>query len=145
MLSGWDPPEFLFPEGAPKARHPPSFNFEEFRMTLEATIRQLEERARTIRRAQWWGLGIFLFCYVSGVLMQGSGFAVWVRLIFFACGVIAMIATVVLAAVYQYRYAPALTRAKSDLTTTMIAELQQQVADLSGKNGGSVMKKPFDL
>jgi len=112
-----------------------SFNFEEFRMKLEASIRQLEGRARTVRRATLWGLGIFLLCVVSGPLMQVSGFADrhWVLLVWGASGVIAMFTTGVLAAVYQYRYAPALTRARSDLTSTMIAELQQQVADLSRK------------
>jgi hypothetical protein len=55
------------------------------------------------------------------------------RLVWGAAGVIAMFTTGALAAIYQYRYAPALTRAKSDLTSTMIADLQQQVADLRRK------------
>jgi uncharacterized membrane protein YqjE len=112
-----------------------SFNFEEFRMKLEASIQQLEGRARTIRRATLWGLGIFLFCVVSVPMMQVSELAVhhWVRLVWGITGVVAMLTTGVLAAIYQYRYAPALTRARSDLTSTMIAELQQQVADLSRK------------
>jgi outer membrane murein-binding lipoprotein Lpp len=115
-----------------------SFNFEEFRVKLEASIRQLEERARTIRQAQLCGLGVFLFCVVSVFLMQVSGIELprWMRLVLGASGVTAILTTGVLAAIYQYRYAPAVTRAKSDLTSTMIAELQQQVADLSRKVDG---------
>ena len=68
-------------------------------------------------------------------VIQVSGLAEYdsVRLIWGAAGVIAMLATGVLAAIYQYRYAPALTSAKSDLTSTMIADLQQQIADLRRK------------
>ena len=115
-----------------------SFNFEEFRTKLEATIRQLEGTARTIRRATLGGLGIFLLSVVSAPLIQVSGFAdhQWVWFVWSASGVIAMFTTGVLAAVYQYRYAPALTRARSDLTSTMIAELQQQVADLRHQANG---------
>ena|SRR6187399_2988610 len=112
-----------------------SFNFEQFRMKLEASIRQIEDRARTIRRAQWWGLGVFILCVASRVLMQVSEFAEpsWVGLAWGVSGVVALFTTGILAAIYQYRYAPALSRAKSDLTSTMIAELKQQVTDLSRK------------
>ena len=90
-----------------------SFNFEEFRMKLEASIQQLEGTARTVRRATLGGLGIFLLSVVSGPLIQASGFAdrQWVWFAWSASGVIAMFTTGVLAAVYQYRYAPALTAA----------------------------------
>ncbi len=112
-----------------------SFNFMEFRMKLEASIRQLERRARAVRRATLLVLGVFLFCVLLGPLMQVLGFAEHqgLRFIWSGTGVIMMFTTGVLAAIYQYRYAPALTRAKSDLTSTTIAELQQQVADLSRK------------
>jgi hypothetical protein len=115
-----------------------SFNFEEFRMKLESAIRQLEGTARTIRRATLWGLGIFLLCVVSGPLLQVSGFAEhqWLWFVWSAFGVTAMFTTGVLAAVYQYRYAPALTRARSDLTSTMIADLQHKIADLNRQVNG---------
>jgi hypothetical protein len=115
-----------------------SFNFEEFRMKLEASIRQLEGTARTIRRATLWGLGIFLLCVVSAPLIQVSGFAdhQWLWFVWSAFGVSVMFTTGILAAVYQYRYAPALSRARNDLTSTMLAELQQQVADLSRQVNG---------
>jgi hypothetical protein len=44
-----------------------------------------------------------------------------------------MFTTGVLAGIYQYKYAPILARTKADLTSTMIAQLQQQVVDLSRK------------
>ena len=115
-----------------------SFNFEEFRVKLVASIRQLEGTARNIRRAQLCSLGVFIFCVVSVFLMQVSEIELprWVRLVVGASGVTAMFTTGVLAAIYQYRYAPALTRAKGDLTSTMIAELQQQVANLSRNADG---------
>jgi hypothetical protein len=109
-----------------------AFNFEQFRTKLEASIRQLEGRARAIRRAQFVGLGIFLFCLASALLMQVLEFPQprWFRLFLGTVGVTAMLTTGLLAAIYQYRYAPVLNRVKGDLTSTTIAQLQQQVADL---------------
>ena len=112
-------------------------------MKLEASIRQLERRARAVRRATLLVLGAFLFCVVLGPLMHVLGFAehLGVRFMWNDAATIMMFTTGVLAAIYHFRYAPALTRAKSDLTSTMtaelqqqmIAELQQQVADLRRK------------
>ena len=110
-----------------------SFQFEEFRMSLEITIQRLEQRARAVRRASLWGLGIFVTCVllIIPLVMFGLSENQWVRLVWSGCGLIAMFTTGVLTGIYSYRYRPALHRAKSDLQSTMMAQLQQQVAELS--------------
>ena len=106
-------------------------------MNLEASIQHLEQRARVIHRASLWGFGVFITCILLAIPLKMFGFAEyeWVRWIWSGCGLIAMFTTGVLTGVYSYKYRPALHRAKDDLQSTMIAQLQQQVAELSRKLG----------
>jgi hypothetical protein len=112
-----------------------SFEFDEFRQNLEESLHRLEERARVIRRASLWGLGIFLACIASIIPLEMLGLTKyeWVAFVWSGCGTVAMFATGVLAGIYQYKYQPALNRAKSELQSTMFAQLQQQVAEISRK------------
>ncbi len=112
-----------------------SFQFDEFRANLEESIMNLEQRARIIRRATLWALAIFIICVVLLPLAGLSGISnyEWVRWVICGSCLVAMFTTGVLAGIYQYKYAPILARTKADLTSTMIAQLQQQVADLSRK------------
>jgi len=110
-----------------------TFQFEEFRMNLEASIQDLQQRAHTVRRASHWGLGIFVTCVLLTPVLEVFGLFdhVWARRVWSGCGVLAMLATGVLAAIYTYRFQPALKRARSDLQSAEITQLQQQVAELS--------------
>ena len=113
-----------------------SFQFEEFRVNLESSIEDLKRRARAMRRASLWGLGIFLTCCVLVIPLEMIGLFEkyqWARIVWSGCGLVAMFTTGVLAGIYQYRFEPALERAKDELQSTMFAQLQQQVAELSHK------------
>ena len=113
-----------------------SFNFEEFRMKLESSIQDLERYARIVNRALWWTFGVFLTCALLVVPLEASGIFDrygWLRLVWLGVGQVALLVTIVLAVIYSYRYRPALKRAKNDLQSAMIAQLQQQVAELSRK------------
>ena len=113
-----------------------SFQFEEFRLNLESSIEDLKKRARAIRRASLWGLGIFITCVVSVIPLEMLGLFEkyqWVPFVWSGCGLVAMFTTGVLAGIYQYRFRPALDRAKDELQSTMFAQIQQQVAELSHK------------
>jgi len=57
----------------------------------------------------------------------------WLRPVWGGCWSVVVLITGVLAYIYRHRYKPALYRARSDLQSTMLAQLQQQVADLSRK------------
>ncbi len=111
-----------------------TFNFEEFRMNLESSIRKIESTANAISRVQWWGLSIFLASVLFCIFIQWSEL-LGSKWFFFGCvvGGSAMILTASLAAVYQYYYAPRLMHAKTGLTSTMIKELQLQVAEINRK------------
>ena len=115
-----------------------SFQFEEFRMNLEVSIQRLEQRARTIRRASLWGLGILITCVVSVIPIEMFGISryEWVYPIWSGCGLVAMVSTGVLTCIYSYKYRPALKRKRCDLQSMMIAQLQQQVAELSSRLDG---------
>lgn len=110
-----------------------SFQFEEFRVKLEASIHRLERRARAIRRASFCGLGIIIACIVAPVPLGMLGVPLWVVKLVFGFGVAAMFATGLLTGLYQYRYQPALDRLKGELQSAMFAQLQQQIAEISRK------------
>jgi hypothetical protein len=111
-----------------------SFQFEEFRVNLEASIRRLEQRARAIRRASLCGLGLIIACIVSVVPLEMLGpEKAWVPRLVFGFGVFVMFVTGVLTWLYQYRYQPALGRLRGDLQSTMFAQIQQQIAELNQK------------
>ena len=112
-----------------------SFNDAQFHARLEASIRKIESRVGTLRKVQFCALGVFFLCVASAFVMQVSEFQIGQvpRVTLGACGTIALLTTGVLAAIYQYRYSPALSRANSELISKSIAELQQQVAELRRK------------
>jgi hypothetical protein len=56
-----------------------------------------------------------------------------VRMIWAGFGQVVLFTTAVMAGLFQYRYKPALERAKSDLQMSLFAQLQAQVAELSRK------------
>ena len=110
-----------------------SFAYDEFRKQLEASIQRLEHRARVIRLASHWSLGALITCILCTLPLEMFGLFAkyeWVRPVWSGCGVVVMLITAVLAGIYQYRYQPALNRAKSDLQAALFAQLQQQIADL---------------
>ncbi len=117
----------------------------EFRMNLEANLASWEERSQKIRR---W-LVRAIFCTIVGymganlaMLAYGPGRraalegTVWIYVygainmafVFAALG--GLFATIGIAATYFYKYAPALKRARFDLQTAMILELQEQMVQL---------------
>ena len=111
-----------------------SFQFKEFRMSLEESIERLEDRAR---RVHWYAiisLGIFLACAVLGPVLF-SYLPVkeynWSLMVWSGCGLVALFVTGVLAAVDHYKYRPALKREKRDLLWSAIDQLQHDVAKLS--------------
>ena len=88
-----------------------SFQFEEFHVRLEASIKRLEQRALTLNRASFWGLGVIVACVLSTPLLKVSGLFddyEWVRFIWTGCGVLALITTGVLTTIYTYKYRPAI-------------------------------------
>ena len=107
-------------------------------MNLEASIQHLEQRARIVRRASLWGIGILISCVLSVLPLELFGLSKyeWVLPVWSGCGLVTMLATMVLTGIYSYRYRPALKRARNDLQSTMIAQLQQQVAELSRRLDG---------
>jgi len=105
-------------------------------MNLEISIQRLERRARAVRKASFWGLGIMIAGMVLPISLQVLGLDdkfQWVLLVLCGCGGVAMFTTGVLAGIYSYKYLPALGRAKDDLLSTTIAQLQQQIAELGRK------------
>jgi UDP-N-acetylmuramyl pentapeptide phosphotransferase/UDP-N-acetylglucosamine-1-phosphate transferase len=111
-----------------------AFNFEEFRMKLESSIHRIEARANLLRKAQWGGLGLFLASVLAYGFVQWNdrNSDIWLFSIGI-CGYVALFFTAILAIIYQYHYAPALTHAKESLTSAMIKDLHRKVTDLTRK------------
>jgi hypothetical protein len=118
-----------------------SFHFEDFRMNLEQSVERLEQRARFVRRASQWGLGVLIFCVLAVIPLQLFGLGQpgkyeWILPVWSACGLVAMLATGVLSGVYSYRYRPALKRARSEMQLSTIDNLQQQISELKERLDG---------
>ncbi len=113
-----------------------SFPFEEFRMNLQVSIQELELKARKVRIASYWGLAATIVCMLSilpVIALRLDNGQEWVGRAWAICGQIAFWTTGILAYLYTYKYKPAIDRAKNDLQTTILAQLQSQVAELSRK------------
>ena len=105
-------------------------------MNLQASIQELEQKARKIQRASYWGLAATIVCMLSilpVIALRLDNGQEWVGRAWAICGQIALWTTGILAYLYMYKYKPAIDRAKNDLQTTILAQLQSQVAELSRK------------
>ena len=91
-----------------------SFQFKEFRMNLEESIKRLEDRARLIYRAALGSLGIFIACVALAPLLTLISHD-WIRWSWSGCGLAALFTTGVLTAIDHYKYRPALKRQKTRL------------------------------
>jgi hypothetical protein len=106
-----------------------SFQFEEFRMNLEESIKRLEDRARLVHRAALASLAIFIACVMSAPILTLTS-EPWILRIWSGCGLVALLTTAVLAGIDHYKYRPTLKRKQRDLVWTAIDQLQLEVADL---------------
>lgn len=114
------------------------FDFGEFRMNLDKTLESIERRARSVRRASLVAsaitIAVLLLAVFLMLLFQNLSMATamkWVTVILGVCFYLSLIVAGVLLILYQYKYRPAVERAKSDLQLSMIADLQRQIATLS--------------
>ncbi len=116
----------------------------EFRMNLETTLTSWEERSKKIRRWLVKAIVILMITYLVGILfmpMYGLGqramgdspmaivYSVVIG-IWFVAAWASMIAAIWLAILYFTKYAPALKRARFDVQTSMMLELQEQIVKL---------------
>ena len=113
----------------------------EFRMQLDQSIELLEQKSQRTRRR----ILIALAVYLAGIVIGWCFAVVWrdaapiaeaaiVRGLVFLPVVIAALAAALagiwLVALYVFKYAPQLNRARFDVQMAMILELQQQVRQL---------------
>jgi hypothetical protein len=114
----------------------------EFRMQLEQALESWEEKAKKTRRRILIALAVYLagmiFCQIFVMFWHDAapnGTAALVRglvyLPFLLSGITAAVIGIWLIALYIFKYAPQLTRARFDLQTSMMLELQQQVKQLN--------------
>jgi hypothetical protein len=109
------------------------FQFEEFRMNLEKKLESVQHRARTVHRAEWIAAVVAIGCVLAFVPLAIFRLVPdyeWVGGIWGICTWTALIIAGSLGTLYRYKYRPAVDSAKSDLQTSIIKELQQQVATL---------------
>jgi hypothetical protein len=106
------------------------FDFGGFRMNLDKTLESIERRARSTRRASLIASAITIAMLLLTFLSMATGVK-WVTIVLGVCFYLALIVAGVLLTLYWHKYRPALDRARSDLQTSMIADLQRQVAALS--------------
>ncbi len=113
----------------------------EFRRQLNESIELLEQKSKRTRRRILTALAIYLaamvICSFFVVLWQDAApnaTAGIVRgLVYFSFAISALVAALIgiwLVALYVFKYAPQLNRARFDVQTSMMLELQQQVQQL---------------
>ncbi len=116
----------------------------EFRMTLETNLAAWEDRSEKVRRRLVWSIIILMFGYLGTILSMLSyspgraalagttltlvyGAIHWALVI---AALVALFAAIWLAITYFVKYAPTLKRARFDVQTSMILQLQEQIAEL---------------
>ena len=113
----------------------------EIQMQLNQSIKLLEEKSTRIRRHILIALAVFLTalvtCQILVVLWQDaapSRAAAFDRLIIYLPLIVTTLAAALsgiwAVALYVFKYAPQLNRARFDVQTSMMLELQQQVKQL---------------
>jgi len=106
---------------------------EEYRMKLEQKIEKAERQARRLRFAIYVALGTWLIAFATAPFVEAMGTemsntvnVVWL---------IALAASPLCAAwfliVYLVKYRPAVGQTRTEFQTTIILQLQRQVADLT--------------
>ena len=116
-------------------------HLKEFRMKLEQSIESLEEKSKRTRRRILIALAVYLMgmaiCWFFVVqwpdAAPNAGAAIVRSLVywpFVITGLAAALTGIWLVALYVFKYAPQLNRARFDVQTSMMLELQQQVKQL---------------
>ncbi len=114
----------------------------EFRMQLQQTVETSEANARWARRRI--GLALVVYLVAGGLYLLGLGYSKGavhddatntMRTIVFVPMVVSALAAMVIGVgmvvLYLFRYRPGLNRARFDLHTAMMLELQEQVRELA--------------
>jgi TRAP-type C4-dicarboxylate transport system permease small subunit len=114
----------------------------EFRMQLDRLLESCEERSKRTRRRILIALAVYLaamvICWSFRILVGNAaapnataGLAMGlIYLPFLIAGLAAALIGIWLVALYVFKYAPQLSRARFDVQTSMMLELQQQVKQL---------------
>ena len=103
-------------------------------MKLETSLESIQHRARSVHRASLIAAAFVVICLLAMLPLEMFRLlteVAWVRAVWGACVWSALIVAGVLALLYRHKYRPAIERARSDLQTSMIADLQRQIAALS--------------
>jgi hypothetical protein len=112
----------------------------EFRMQLEQTLESWEKKAKATRRRILIALGVYLVGMIacwSLVLVwrhpAANDTGLWRGLVYLPFAISSLTAALIgiwLVALYVFKYAPRLNRARFDVQMSMMLELQQQVKHL---------------
>lgn len=102
------------------------------RMTLAQTLETLEERAWKIQRASYVGLAVVIVCVLAILPMEAFHWRqiLWVAVLWGVIGYGAFLVTVVLLVIDWFQYRPAIERKRSKLQTTLLIDLQRQIAEV---------------
>ncbi len=113
----------------------------EFRMQLEQSLEAWEQKSKRMRRRILITLAVYLIgmtaCQFLALLWHGAAADATAGMIrgliympLMISGLAAALAGIWLVALYLFKYAPQLNRARYDVQTSMMLELQQQVKQL---------------
>lgn len=102
------------------------------RMTLAQTLETLEERAWKLQRASYVGLAVVIVCVLAILPMEAFHWRqiLWVAVLWGVIGYGAFLVTVVLLVIDWFQYRPAIERKRSKLQTTLLIDLQRQIAEV---------------
>jgi hypothetical protein len=114
---------------------------EEFRMQLEQSLEAWEQKSKRTRRRILIALAVYLVgmvtCQFLAILWRdavpNTAAALMRGLVYFPfliMGLTAALSGIWLVALYVFKYAPQLNRARYDAQTSMMLELQQQIKQL---------------
>jgi len=116
----------------------------EFRMQLESSLMSWEEKAARVRRALAYMLTILGGTYLIGIffmpmysLARQQAADEWMRNLYsfviaawVTVGLVSLVVGTYLLFLYLFKYAPALKKARFDVQSAMILELQEQMVQM---------------
>jgi hypothetical protein len=107
--------------------------FEEVRMKIEQILNKANQQEKWVRRAILVAVCVLFLSYAAAILLKGHGprLVDWVTVAWGLCVLGSLICTTVFSLLYFIKYRPAVSRTRNELHTTILSDLQRQVAELA--------------
>ena len=102
-------------------------------MKIEQTLKKAEQQEKRMRRAIVVAVCVLFLSYAAIIPLEilGPKLGDWVFAALAVCGFGSFVSTIFFSLLYFVKYRPAVSRSRNELQTTILSDLQRQVALLA--------------